>query len=596
MSPIAPAIPSLALLIAVALLAAPVAAAGDEISYDTKFEGVGDPVLSDLQAVSQLVALSDKQPNSLSALKRRADADLDRMQQAIRADGYYDAHIDVATDPGGDKGSYVVTVTVDPGPVYRLAEIVIRQPDGRPPPEPVTPDQIGLALDQPAVSGPVLGAEARIVRLYTGKGWPFARITDRRVEIDTATKTMHVTYILDPGGKARFGRTTISGLTRLDPDYVENRIKWRDGAPFDQSVVDDTRQKLVSSGLFGLVTIGPVGPIGADGTVPMSIALVERSDRTVTGGLSYDTSLGLEAKAGWEHRDLFGDAEDLAVTAQGGQSDSGLTVTFKRPDTVWTDQDFIVSINASNQLEDAFRSLSQTATVGFQRQFSDTLSAGYALQAQHARIDEKIDFRVYTLVGAPLFLKLNDTDDLINPTRGYRAEFDLTPYWRGIGSELTYAQGKATASTYRKLDEKGNYVVAVQGILGASCCASLEAIPKDHRLYAGGGGTVRGFGFQKAGPLDQYFNPIGGRSLLVGSLELRTRITDTIGLVPFLDAGSDCATPLPNFSGKIYAGAGIGLRYFTAIGPVRLDIATPLNPHSEGDSPIQIYVSLGQAF
>ena len=107
---------------------------------------------------------------------------------------------------------------------------------------------------------------------------------------------------------------------------------------------------------------------------------------------------------------------------------------------------------------------------------------------------------------------------------------------------------------------------------------------------------MRGFGFQEAGPLDQFDNPIGGLSLAVVSAEFRTKITDTIGLVPFLDAGSDYASEVPDFKGRISLGAGIGLRYFTAIGPVRLDLATPLNPRGSVDSPIQIYVSLGQAF
>jgi translocation and assembly module TamA len=161
---------------------------------------------------------------------------------------------------------------------------------------------------------------------------------------------------------------------------------------------------------------------------------------------------------------------------------------------------------------------------------------------------------------------------------------------------VTYAPAKVNGSTYRKLDAKGKYVLAGQLILGGTCCTSLLSIPKDHRLFGGGGGSVRGFGFQKAGPWDQYDNAIGGRSLAAASLELRARVTDDIGVVPFVDAGSDYQTPLPQLDRKLFVGAGLGFRYFTAIGPLRLDLATPLNPHPVGDSPIQIYVGLGEAF
>jgi len=575
-----------------------VPAARAEIDYDTRFEGVEDDIESDLESVSQLVTLADKAPDTRAMLERRARDDVPRLLQAMQANGYWDAEIRFDVTQKSGKDDYLVTVHVEPGARYTLAPIVVLLENGAPPPQPelATPESAGLLTGAPAVSAPVIAGEDRLVHAYAVHGYPYARIARRTVEIDVATKRMHVTYVLDPGQRARYGATQITGLDYLDPAYVERRIKWQEGASYDQSQVDDTRQTLVTTGLFGTVTVVPSGAVAADGTVPMKITLVERPLHTIGAGASYDTSLGLEANVSWEDRDIFGGAEDFSVTAIGGQSDSSLNLKFRRPDALWTDQDFVAAISAANELEDAFRALDQKVSLGFEENFTPQLTGGYSILAEHARIDEKIDYRVYTLVGLPLFLRENDTDDLMNPTRGYRAALDLTPYLRPLGSELTYVQARLAGSTYFKLDPPGDYILALQGIVGASCCASLDSMPKDHRFFAGGGGSVRGFGYQKAGPLDQYSDPIGGRSLLVGSAEVRVKITDTIGIVPFVDAGSDYATPLPKLDGKLYFGAGIGLRYFTAIGPLRLDVATPLNPHSEGDSPIQIYVSLGQAF
>ena len=580
-----------------ALLCSTVARA-DGIAYEAKITGVDDGTLqSDLEASSQLLKLADsKPPATVGALTRRARDDIDRLTAVVEAAGYYEPQIDPVID---DKATPVtVDVKITLGPRYTLAKVALTNQAGTAPPDVgvFDPAAVGLIVGGPAVSGPVVDADARIARLYQVKGYPFAKVIDKHVIVDAATKAMEVTFILDPGAKARFGAVQIDGLTRLREHWVRRRIKWVAGTPYDQSQVDATRQAMVSSGLFGTVAVAPGGQVAPDGTVPMQIRIIERAPRSVGVGASYDTTEGISANVSWEHRNIFGGGEDLKFTATGGTSDNSLSATFRRPD-LWTDDlDLVTSLIFDDQSVKAYDSIEQKAQVGLERHFDPTLSGGVSILAEHARVDEKVDYRTYVLVGVPVFLKKDGTDDLLNPTRGYRAAIEATPYLRALGSNLTFLQSKLTGSWYDQLSPSGSYILALQGTLGSTVGASLDAIPKDHRFYAGGGGSVRGFGFQEAGPLDKFDNPIGGRSLAVVSAELRTKLTDTIGLVPFLDAGSDYASEVPDFKGRIALGAGIGLRYYTAIGPVRLDLATPLNPRSGVDSPIQIYVSLGQAF
>ena len=585
-----------ALILAVLLCST--AAMADGIAYETKITGIDDSALqSDLEASSQLVKLQDdKPPATVGALTRRARDDVDRLTAVIEAAGYYEPHIDPVID---EKATPIqVEVKITPGPRYTLAKVALTGPAGTAPPDigPFDPAAVGLILGGPAVSAPVVDADARIARLYQMKGYPFAKIADKHVIVDAGTKTMEVTFVLDPGAPARFGPAEIDGLARLDESWVRRRIAWTAGSTYDQAKVDDTRQALVSSGLFGTVAVVPTGPVAPDGTVPMQLKLIERAPRSVSVGGSYDTTQGISANLSWEHRNLFGGAEDLKVTAMGGTSDNGLSVIFRRPDFLTDNQNLIASVVFDDQSYKAYDSIEQKAQLGLERHLDPTLTGGASILAEHARVNEKVDYRTYVLVGLPVFLKKDATDDLLNPTRGYRAAIEATPYLRAIGSNLNFLQSKLTASWYDQLSPSGNYIMALQGTLGSTVGTSLASIPKDHRFYAGGGGSVRGFGFQEAGPLDQFNNPIGGRSLAVVSAELRTRITDTIGLVPFLDAGSNYASALPDFKGRVALGAGIGLRYYTAIGPVRLDLATPLNPRGSVDSPIQIYVSLGQAF
>jgi translocation and assembly module TamA len=194
----------------------------------------------------------------------------------------------------------------------------------------------------------------------------------------------------------------------------------------------------------------------------------------------------------------------------------------------------------------------------------------------------------------PLYLRRDSTDDLLNPTVGSREALTVTPYQSIAGArELAFASSRLTGSLYRALDDGARYVAAGYGAIGSILGETRDAIPADKRLYVGGGGSVRGYGFQRAGPLAADNTPLGGRSSLELGTELRVKITETIGIVPFLEAGNAYTGAWPG--GKLLFGAGIGARYYTTIGPVRFDVAFPLEKRS-GDSAFQVYISLGQAF
>jgi translocation and assembly module TamA len=572
-----------------------------EIEYETRFVGadgkdLADDIEDQMKEASQLVALEDKNPASPTALRRRVEADLDRLSAVMRANGFYDAALKYDIDD--TKSPEQVTITVVPGQVYTLGEVKLVTPEGGSVPDigGFDPAASGLVPGLPATAVPVVAAEGRIVADYKHHGYPFARMADRHVVVDTATHVMAVTYVVDPGVKARFGATSIEGLDWLEPGYVERRILWKQGDGYDQALVDEMRRSLVSSGLFGVVEIGPAGPVAPDGTVPIKVKTTERPLHSVGIGASYNTTEGIAGNLSWEDRNIFGHAEDLSITGRGGTTTDGLVTKFRIPDALAYRFDFISNVTIEKLIDPAFDSTHELAAIGLEDHFTQHLVGDFSLEAEHGRLNEKVDYRVYTLVGVPLSLRWDGSNDLLNPTEGERLGGSLTPYLRALGSNENFTQAKIDGSLYRRLGKNDTYILALEGTLGTTAGASLDAIPKDHRFYTGGGGSVRGFGFQKGGPLDQFFNPIGGRSMAETSLELRTRISENIGLVPFLDAGSDYETVLPKFNAKPYVGAGIGLRYYTAIGPVRFDIATPLDPHRKGDSPIQVYVSLGQAF
>lgn len=577
-----------------------------DVSYETKIVGTEDPDLSDLlDGVSQLKKLEDKKAASEEALRYRAEDDLDRLKEAAHSLGYWGAQfsddIDFETDPAK------VTVSARPGALYRVISINVRGPDGKPLVVPLDPDAPPLPLTpgDPARSESVVATENALLATLGHEGYAFAKKTDRHVIVDHDTQTMSVTYTFDPGPRMQFGAVSIKGLERLDPAYVQNRIQWHPGEVYDNRVVDETRRRLIESGLFSSVAITPVADPADPTHAAINIETTERAHHTIGVGAGYNTSEGPGARVFSENRNLFGQTENLRVNLDGGQQHNGISAIFRKPDFLAVDQDLLAAAEVADDTPEAYHSRHARLALGLERRFDAHWTGGLSVSVEKANVVALADTngpfaasqqtQHYALVGVPFYLKLDHSDDLLNPTRGYRARLDLTPYQSFSGPNLSFVFGRLWGSTYQRLTDADRYVVALSVALSSIGGPSVGVIPADKRIYAGGGGSIRAYGYQMAGALDQNHRPIGGKSSLELSAEARIKITDTIGIVPFLDAGSYYPTSAPKFDRKFLLGPGIGFRYYTSFGPIRLDIATPLN-RRPGDSLVQFYISLGQAF
>jgi len=594
------------LFLVVALTAAvlvPGPAVRADLNYRAEITGAEDSDLADLlDKVSELKTLEDRPPASEEALRRRAERDLGRLADAARSLGYWGAEfsydVDTATDPAK------VTVTVKPGPLYHVASVMVLGPDGQPLSMPLGEQKLPLKPGDPARTAPVVATETALVAAFGETGHPFAKVENRRVEIDHGTQTMDVTYTLDPGPVMRFGPPAIEGLERLDPAYVEGRIRWQRGEVYDASKVEETRRALIESGLFSTVQITSTADSDNPEDVRMTIDATERLHRTIGVGLAYNTSQGAGARAFWENRNLFGNAEFLRLSAEVGQQIDAFRANFRRPDFLAIDQDFLATAEIDNDTPVAYHSRRALATAGLERRFGRLLTGGVAFEVEKANVVQLADVNSitaaqrtqhYELVGVPAYLKLDATDNLLNPTTGYRAQLAVTPSYIFSKPSLTFVSNLISGSTYLALGSEERAIVAGRVALASLDGAPLFQLPADQRIYTGGGGSIRPYGYQMAGPLAPNNDPIGGKSSLVLNLEARVKITENIGIVPFIDAGSYYESPVPQLGRTLLYGVGLGLRYYTAFGPLRLDLATPLHKRS-ADSPIQVYISLGQAF
>jgi translocation and assembly module TamA len=287
------------------------------------------------------------------------------------------------------------------------------------------------------------------------------------------------------------------------------------------------------------------------------------------------------------------------VTQLGGNSTRGIgyqaLVSFLKPDFLQREQSLRADLGAVKQNLIAYDRQAVTFAVAMSRKFADHWSASVGLFAEQSRIRQQGVTRDYTLIGLPLELKYDDTDSLLDPTRGIRAAASITPTQPLAGPKTSpFVLLQIAGSTYLDLGEPGRSVLALRGILGLAEGASQFDLPPDKRFYAGGSATVRGYRFQSIGPRFPNGKPEGGTTLAAGTVEFRQRFLDSFGAVAFLDAGQVTAESVP-FSGTWGIGAGVGARYYTSLGPIRLDFAVPVNRRAGGGS-FELYIGLGQAF
>ncbi|MGH6928841.1 MAG: autotransporter assembly complex protein TamA [Dongiaceae bacterium] len=563
--------------------------------------GVEGDVLDTLTAVSRLVAETVHPPPTSAALKRRAEDDVPRLQEALASLGYYGATVGYEID---DSVTPVrVTLRLDPGEPYRLTDYTINGDnaalnDGT---IRITDQELGIEKGMVAAAKTVVDAEGRLLSRLAAQAYPLAKVRDRKVVVDHATKSMTVEWNIATGPYARFGAVTIAGVQSVDVEFLRARLPWAEDEPFDGRKVDEGRQNLVETSLFSSVRVAHGATLDDQGRLPVTVTLTEAKHRSIGGGLSYSTSEGFGeegfgGKAFWEHRNLLGAGERLGFTLEGGQTIQSAKLDFRKPALTNPDLAWLANLLAAHENRDAYESLTYAGSGGAEYDLTEELTVTGALSLEYADIDDGVVEQTFTLLGTPTSLAYDTTDDLLDPTKGTRLNLAVTPYVSIANSDVNFVVTRLSDSIYVPLDSENRVVLAGWGRIGTILGAdSTEELPATKRLYGGGAGSVRAYGFQELGPTAADGDPAGGRSQLELGVELRWRMFEDFGGAVFVEGGDVYDDPLPDPSEGIRWGAGLGVRYFTGFGPIRADVAFPINPR-DGDEPVQFYIGLGQAF
>lgn len=571
-------------------------------SYAAELRGDLDPALRALILESlDTFTRKDFPPRTRNLLAQRMQGDVQTIRRILSSWGYFQGRVetdilDGPPRPDGAPGLPLAVFSVAPGERFRIGRVEITAtPDSDPAAPLPSPGDIGVSPGDPYAAKAVVDGQEAVERHLAARGYPFPRVVDLDVRAVGAERVADVSYAVSTGPAADFGDIIISGLTHVDEEYVRSRLPWTEGMPYDGSLVEETRAALVGGGLFS-VAMFEKGEVTADGRVPMHLELVERRPRTIRLGLRYRTDSGVGGKAEWEHRTLFGRAERLLATLEADMITQQAGLTFRKPNFLLEPMSLLVEQRFVRERSDAFHSQTSVSSAGVEYAFTPRLVGGVGLSYRLSRVDAVEQDDTFALFSVPLTLRYDGSDNILNPTRGQRVTLSSARYFVSQGEASNFVQSQASATQYLSILGGDTLVLALRAQAGTTSGASLDNVPKDLRLYAGGGASVRGYAYRMAGDLDDAGDPVGGRSAFEASGELRWRFYEEFGLVGFVDAGRAFAREYPDFRKKLFVGAGFGMRYYSFVGPIGVDIAFPLDRRRGRDDRFQVYVSLGQSF
>lgn len=589
-------------------------------AYEPKLalEGGNEQLERAVQSSSLLFAYVAEPLDAVAVLFSRAREDRGRIARALNALGYFGPRVTITIAGGGiddiaaedaiaakaPAGKIPVEIAVAPGPLFAFGNVSVVAAAGASsePLNNLPPNVAGLVPGAPARSAEVAAANEKIVAALREQGYPLAAVVGRQAVADHQTSTLDTTFRVDPGAKAAFGPLSIKGAETVEPDFLVGLAPFAPGDPFKAKTLDDYRSEIERLAVFNAVAIEEASSLDAEGRLPLTVVVDERPLRVVGVSASWSTLEGAAIGGYWGHRNLWGRAEQLRIDAQSSRLlmngvedyEYALTAALTLPAYPTNSDDLVFTAGAKRERPDAFERDAALVEARIRRRFSPVMRGEIGLAFIQSRETDALGARNRTTVQLPVTFAYDDRDNILDPTMGYRANVGLRPIVNLAGGSGLAARLDLAGASYWRLEDDGETILAARLGFGATIAADTTDLPVDLRFFAGGGGSVRGYEYQALSPRNAVNQIVGGRSLAEGSVELRSWLWDDIGIAAFVDAGSASSANFPDFE-DVGVGVGVGARYRTPVGPIRFDLAVPLDP-PPGDAEFGAYVALGQAF
>lgn len=565
-----------------------------------EIEGDITPQLRDM--LISVIGQAEAPPRSLAQARRRGEKAEEQARKVMRSQGYYGADIQSqiiefsSESPEENWRPPTPILKIQPGKQFSYSQIAIEYLDAAPDIKPGVDKTVALVIGKPAIAAEVVAAELRGVNFLKANGYPETKILPRKVIVDHATKTMQVSFNFEVGDKTRFGEITQTGSANLSKNWPKIVAPFNSGEVFSDKLLNKLSSRVIATGVFDSATavLDDTKTPNNDGTVTRNIILnVEQGDiNTLTGEIGYSTTDGSGIDLSYERRNFIGYAQTLTLSSTLKTNQIQLGIDYNIPYFLRDDRTLDLNTEIAQEETDAFTGERVSGNALITQKISNKLKMGAGLGLEASRYEEdEEDVTAYLLelLGHATY---DTRDTILDPSKGIRIEASARPTYNFGEEDGLFTTVDAIASTYHRVSD--TLVAAGRVKVGTILGTDLSSVPLNRRFYGGGGGSVRGFGYQSISPEDADGDLIGGRSITEVSAEFRYHGDSAFGGALFLDAGSVAQNEAPTLHNTRY-GAGIGLRYYTSFAPLRADIAIPLNKR-EGDDDFHIYISIGQAF
>ena len=578
-------------------------AASAETNITATFSPSSDDLRDNLVSSSLVLQAERDGTTDVQELLAAARADYARLLGVLYDAGHFGGQISITID-GREAASILplnappeineISLRINMGPIYRFSEANIGPLTAQ------TELPEGFRAGAIAGTAPIRDAASAAVDGWRRNGNALAEISGQQVIARHDENRIAANIAVDPGPVLSFGSVTVTGNKDVRAGRINTIAGLEPGTRYSPEEIERAERRLRRTGSFRSVVVTESKTATSDATLPLTIQVAEQTPRRFGFGAEYSTIEGIRLTGFWLHRNFLGGAERFRVdggvagiAGETGGLDYGIDVRYERPATPRADVDLFAELGFERLDEPDFKSNTGEFTLGFTRYATDELVVNFGIGYLYSEVDDDFGNETYSLLTLPLGATLDRRDNILDPTKGIFVKADVTPFY-GLGNTEGGAQFKLDTRGFRTFGDSVPVTAALRLQLGSLVGPGLTESPPFYRFYSGGGGTVRGQDYQSLA-IDIGDNRTGGRTFAGISAEARVRMTDAITVVGFYDWGFVAAESFADGGGDSHSGAGIGLRYNTGIGPIRLDLATPVSGPEESSN-FYIYVGIGQAF
>jgi len=520
--------------------------------------------------------------------------------------GFFDATVTAEVKRLPESRTAIVTFEAHEKDPTNIQEIQLTFPD------PVARQQwekkllqaISLKPGQRFILSDYQDAKDKLGMTLSDEGHPQNQVQGQ-VRVYKEQRRAVILFKVSPGPLVLFGLTTVVGNQRVAEKYILREAAYVRGQPFSLKALNDTQRALLDTGFFVSATPEPLYHETKDDQVPIKILVQERDPHSIRLGLGWGNEDSFRVRVLQINRNPLGMGDTLTFEGKISSIYEGLEGRWHLPRFPMPQAGFTLAGGLEQRENEAFinRARFLRPSVEYKLRGPWSFFLGYNME-RNTMVDLKAQVpdpgyeqQEFFISSLPAGLKYDSRDSLLDPKKGtyFRAEAETA--FSAIGSELDFVRPVAEISHILPLTWRDRWYLAGRA-KGGACFPgpNLDRVPLVRRFFPGGADSVRGYPYQRLGPLDSAGKPLGGEAFLEGGLEVRFPLYQELGGVVFVDAGN-AYEKIDEEVGSLRFTAGAGLRYQTPVGPLRLDFGYQLNPPT--DAPISryaVYLSVGQAF